>query len=397
MALPGRRFLARARAPRYRRTVAASAREDVGQLLWVGFPSTTASAQLRARLDAGRVGATIVFKRNLVIEKVEAAGFTQEVCDLDALAALTTDLHRRAPDGTPALIAVDQEGGVVQRMRAPATQWPPMRSLEAFAAPGDEQLAEQVGRALGEELRAVGFDIDFAPVLDVHTNPANPIIGDRAFGTEAEGAARRALAFARGLDAAGLLGCGKHFPGHGDTATDSHLELPRIDHAWDRLERVELAPFRRAAEAGLPMLMTAHVVFAALDATVPATLSHAVVTGLLRERLGYRGVIVSDDLDMKAIAAHMGADVAAVAALRAGCDVLLLCRDEANQAAAEGALVRACEHDSDFRARVGEAAARVRAMKQAHAANQARRPAPARAIVGSLAHRQLADRVAGRA
>ena len=372
-------------------------RDDIGQLLWVGFASTTAPPELRARLDAGRVGVSILFKRNLVIEPTTHGGVTVDTIDLDALVELNRDLHRTAPDGTPALIAVDQEGGVVQRMRAPATHWPPMRAHDGFAAPDDETIAEQVGTALGQELRAVGFDIDFAPVLDVHTNPANPIIGDRAFGTEPETAARRALAFARGLDAAGILSCGKHFPGHGDTSTDSHLELPRIDHAWERLERVELLPFQRAAAAKLPMLMTAHVVFAALDATRPATLSEQVITGLLRNRIGYQGVIVSDDLDMKAIAAHMGADVAAVAAIRAGCDVLLLCRDEQHQADAEAALHREAERDSELRRRIGESAARVRAMKKAHVANQARRPAPGRDIVGSFAHRQLADRLAGRA
>ena len=193
-----------------------------------------------------------------------------------------------------------------------------------------------------------------------------------------------------------MLACGKHFPGHGDTATDSHLELPRVDHAWPRLEQVELLPFRRAAAAGLPMIMTAHVVYPALDAARPATLSPAVVTGLLRDQLGYRGVIVSDDLDMKAIAGHMGADVAAVAAIRAGCDVLLLCASEDNQAAAEAALIGEAEHDAELRRQIGEAARRVREMKQRHAATQARRPAASRAAIGSAEHRQLADQLAGR-
>jgi beta-N-acetylhexosaminidase len=371
-------------------------RDDVGQLLWVGFEGTRLPAPLRARLDAGSVGATILFKRNLELEVSPEAGLRQEVCDLDALSALNRELHRAAPDGTMALIAVDQEGGLVQRVRAPATQWPPMRSHDGFSPPDDEDLAARVGRALGDELRAVGFDIDFAPVLDVHTNPANPIIGDRAFGTEPEAVARRALAFARGLDEAGLLACGKHFPGHGDTHTDSHLELPRVDHDRDRLDRVELAPFARAAAAGIPMLMTAHVVYAALDPDRPATLSPAVVTDLLRGRLGYQGVIVSDDLDMRAIADHMGAGEAAVAAVRAGCDVLLLCRDEAHQLAAEAALVREAERDAELRRRIGESAARVRAMKRAHAENQRRRPAPARDVVGSFEHRRLADKLAGR-
>jgi beta-N-acetylhexosaminidase len=373
-------------------------RDDVGQLLWVGFQGTTAPSALRARLDAGAAGATILFKRNLVIDRVAGEGaIAQEVIDLDALVALNRELHRRAPDGTPALIAVDQEGGLVQRVRAPATMWPPMMAHDGLPAGEDERVAEQVGRAIGEELRALGFDIDFAPVLDVHTNPANPIIGDRAFGRDAQTAARRALAFARGLEAAGLLACGKHFPGHGDTDTDSHLELPKVDHAWDRLESVELMPFKLAAQTNLPMIMTAHVVFAALDAKRPATLSEQVVTGLLRGKLGYRGVIVSDDLDMRAIAGQMGVDVAAVQAIRAGCDVLLLCCNEQYQAQAEEALIKAAESDSEFRRRVGESAARVRAMKQAHAANQQAHPALGREIIGSFEHRRLADRLAGRA
>jgi beta-N-acetylhexosaminidase len=363
-------------------------REDVGQLLWVGFAGPEVPAELRARLDAGAYGATILFKRNLV--------YTDELLDVDALVALAAELHRGAPDGTPALIAVDQEGGPVQRVRAPATRWPAMFAHDRLPAPDDETTAEAVGRALGDELRVLGFDIDFAPVLDVHTNPDNPIIGDRAFGRDASTVARRALAFARGLHAAGILACGKHFPGHGDTDTDSHLELPRVDQPWDRLERVELAPFRAAAAARLPMLMTAHVVFAALDPTRPATLSPEVITGLLRDKLGYQGVIVSDDLDMKAIAAHLGAGDAAVRAIRAGCDVLLLCRDERNQLLAEEALIKECERDSAFRAEVGAAAARVRAMKRAHAENQARRPAPGREVIGSPAHQALAARLTSR-
>ena len=357
-------------------------RDDLGQLLWIGFHGTRAPTAVRDRIAAGSVGATILFKRNLV--------FGDAGCDLDALAALTAELHGAAPDGTPALIAIDQEGGTVQRVRAPATVWPPMLAHDTLG--DDEATAAAVGLAMGQELRVLGLDIDFAPVLDIHTNAANPVIGQRAFGTTPDTVARRALAFARGLDEAGILACGKHFPGHGDTTTDSHLELPRIDHAWDRLESVELAPFARAAEAGLPMLMTAHVVFAALDAARPATLSDSVITGLLRERFGYQGVIVSDDLDMKALAG-MGADHAAVAAIRAGCDVLLLCEDEANQAAAEAGLIRAAETDSTLRARISESAARVRAMKRAHVENQLRNPAPPRSIIGNAEHRALAERL----
>ena len=336
---------------------------DIRELLWVGFEDQDVP-------DAG-YGAAVLFKRNLILD-------ANGRCDLDGLAGLCGRLHQRGM-----LVAIDQEGGRVQRIKDPATVWPPMMTL----AGQDATVAEHVGRAVGDELRALGIDIDFAPVLDVHTNPANPIIGDRAFGTDAATVTRQALAFARGLAAAGVLACGKHFPGHGDTSTDSHLELPRIDHDWPRLEAVELAPFAAAHE--LPMIMTAHVVFAALDAERPATLSRAVITGLLRERLGYGGVIVSDDLDMKAIAAEMGVDTAAVAAIRAGCDVVLLCRDRDNQLLAEQGLVKAAETDAELRARIAESAARVRAMKRAHGG-----PLPSRDVIGSAAHRALAARLA---
>ena len=370
--------------------------DDVGQVLWVGFHGTSVPERLRAQIAAAEVGVVVVFKRNLVVQVVQGP-VPQEVVDVAALVELDRALHAAAPAGAPLLVAVDQEGGVVQRVRAPATQWPPMLCLDGHPAPDDEGLAREVGLALGRELAALGFDIDFAPVLDVHTNEQNPIIGDRAFGREAEAVARRALALAAGLAQGGILACGKHFPGHGDTATDSHLELPRLDHAWDRLDAVELLPFRRAAAAGLPMIMTAHVVFAALDGTVPATLSPAVIDGLLRKRLGYGGVIVSDDLDMNAIAAHFGIGDAAVRAIAAGCDALLLCRVEQHQEEARAALVRAGERDSAMRARLGEAAARVRAMKAQHVARRCAEPPRGLEIIGALEHRQLADRLAGRA
>jgi len=363
--------------------------QDIGQLLWVGFSGTSLSPPLAADLEAGRYGATILFKRNLVLTGSE------QRCDLAALSELTADLHRFAPDGSPALIAIDHEGGPVQRVREPATRWPAMMALDRLPVPEDTAMAEQVGYAIGEELRALGIDINFAPVLDVHTNPANPIIGERGFGTDADTVTRRALAFARGLDAAGVLGCGKHFPGHGDTDTDSHLDLPRISHGWDRLNAVELAPFRAAAAAAMPMLMTAHVVFTALDATCPATLSERVVAKLLRAQFGYRGVIVSDDLDMRAISDHLGVERAAVAAIRAGCDVLLLCANPEHQAVAAEALVKACETDDELRRRVAESAARVRAMKTAHVANQARGARPLLDRVGCADHRKLANRING--
>jgi beta-N-acetylhexosaminidase len=367
----------------------ASVGRDVGQLLWVGYDGVEPPAELVERVASGGIGAVILFARNL-----PRAG---DAVDVAALVELIDRLHAAAPIESPLLVAIDQEGGRVQRVREPGTVWPPMLSFERIAAARDVALAEAVGRALGDELAALGIDIDFAPVLDVHTNAANPIIGDRAFAADPARAAARALAFARGLAEAGVLACGKHFPGHGDTSTDSHLELPRVDHPLERLRAVELAPFRRAAEAGIPMIMTAHVVFAALDAARPATLSPAVIRDLLRGELGYRGLVVSDDLDMKAIRDHFGSADAAVGAIAAGCDVLLLCRDPDAQREVADGLVRAARGDPALRARVAEAAAAVVRLKRDRPRVPPATVERARALLGCAAHRRLATELAGAA
>ena len=369
---------------------AAEARKLAGRVLWIGFEGPEADADLLDRLSRGEAGAVVLFRRNLV-HHAPAGGAGDEL-DTGALVALNRDLHQAgARSGHPLLVAVDQEGGRVQRVRRPATRWPPMLRFAAVdgAASAAEELAARVGRAMGDELRAVGFDVDFAPVLDVHTNDDNPIIGDRAFGRTPESVARRAGAFAAGLAQAGILACGKHFPGHGDTDVDSHLELPRLPHDMERLRRVELLPFAMTA-AKLPMIMTAHVVFEAIDPGVPATMSRKVLGGILRGELGFDGVVVSDDLDMKAIADHMGVADGAVAAVDAGCDALLLCRDRGHQDAAFEALVRRAERDATFHARLAEAAGRVAALTE----RLETRPAPpSLSILGTA--QSLADQLAG--
>jgi beta-N-acetylhexosaminidase len=365
---------------------------DVGQILWLGFDGIEPPEALTREIAAGGAGAVILFQRNLRALDGPRQGQT----DIEALVAVTAALHAAAPAaGPPLWIAMDQEGGSVQRVRAPATVWPPMLSFDGLLSEIDDAaLAERIGEALGRELAALGIDVDFAPVLDVHTNPANPVIGKRAFATEPELAARRALALARGLERAGVVSCGKHYPGHGDTDTDSHLALPRLSHDLERLEAVELLPFRRAVAAGIPMIMTAHVVFAALHAAVPATLSRTVITGLLRERMGYGGIIVSDDLDMRAIVAHFGVGDAAVRAIHAGCDALLLCHDLEHQDQARTALIHAGERDSEVRVALDQAAARIRAAKARHQELRASLPRPGLDVIGCAAHQELAARLA---
>jgi beta-N-acetylhexosaminidase len=330
---------------------------ELGRLLWIGFEGTSLDVELEGRLARGEAGGVTLFARNLP----QGSGGT----DLKELAELNSRLHAAgARAGAPLLISVDQEGGRVQRVREPARRWPAMFELAGLPDEEAVRTAREWGAEMGKDLREWGFDIDFAPVLDVHTNSENPIIGDRAFSDQPGAAALRALAFAEGLSAAGIIGCGKHFPGHGDTSTDSHLTLPRLDHDMARLEQVELLPFRRAIDAGIPMIMTAHVVFAALDGSVPATLSPKVVRGLLREKLGYDGVVVSDDLDMKAVADNFGVGEAALMAIVAGCDVLLLCRNREHQEEAREALIAEAEKSAAFRDIIGRAVARVARLRR---------------------------------
>jgi beta-N-acetylhexosaminidase len=228
-----------------------------------------------------------------------------------------------------------------------------------LASKSEPDLLLRVAGLLGLQLRKLGFTLDFAPVLDVHSRAENPVIGDRAFGTDAATVCRMAEPFIEGLQAAGILACGKHFPGHGDTTKDSHFDLPVVERSRQELEAIELPPFRMAARAYIETMMSAHVVYTALDPDVPATLSHAICTDLLRRDVGFEGVLFSDDLEMKAIVDRWGIGEAAVLAVRAGCDALLVCWSEERQEEALAALVRETESSPAFAERVREAYARV--------------------------------------
>jgi beta-N-acetylhexosaminidase len=264
---------------------------------------------------------------------------------------------------------------------------------------GDLRLAERFATALGAELKAVGITLDFAPVLDVHTNPRNPVIGDRALAEKAADVARLGSAIIRALQDSGVAACGKHFPGHGDTSADSHVELPLVEHPPERLREVEFVPFRAAVEAEVASIMTAHVFVPALDERVPATLSRRVVTELLRDELGFEGVIFSDDLEMKAIANHHTVPSAAVMSIEAGCDGLLICGgDHDAQAAALEAIIHAVEAERLPFARVEDALKRQRRMKERFLASPAgTRPLTARAIrqsIGTEEHQAIAGQMA---
>ena len=346
--------------------------EECASLFTVGFNGTEPSREVLELVERG-VSGVILFARN--------------VASAEQVAALVADLKRAAR--RPLLVSIDQEGGRVARLRSPEgfTELPPMRAL---GATGDEALAYEVGALLGRELRAVGVDQDYAPCVDVDTNPANPVIGDRSFSRDAGEVARLGVALMRGLQAVGVAACAKHFPGHGDTSQDSHKDLPRLPHALERLDAVELAPFRALARAGVASVMTAHVVFEALDPRRPATLSPEVMR-LLRERVGFDGCAISDDLEMKAVSEHFPLEEAAPGAIAAGVDALLVCHSAAVQERAIDLVRGAAEKGRIPRERLAEATGRIaRLLRFAGAAPD---PAVARARLRTPVHLALAARI----
>jgi beta-N-acetylhexosaminidase len=356
-------------------------RRDLGQLLIGSVPGLTIPPELRSIARDFDLGGLILFARN-----IEAP---EQVVELSAAAE---ELGR----AMPAWVSVDQEGGRVARLKEPFTTWPPMATL---GRAGSEALAERFARALAAELLAVGITLDYAPVLDIHTNPKNPVIGDRALAEKAADVARLGRVIVRALQGEGVAACGKHFPGHGDTSTDSHFELPVVEHPPDRLRAVEFEPFRAAIEEQVAFIMTAHVLVPSLDETRPATLSPAVVQDVLRDELGFEGVILSDDLEMKAVSAEHRVPDAAVDAIRAGCDGVLVCSGDVElQALTLEALVKAVESGTISTARVDDAFTRLKRAKERFLARD-RRPIGARVrslsvVLGRDDHRAIADEMA---
>jgi len=358
-------------------------RRDIGQFLIGSMPGTTIPVELRSLAREFDLGGVILFGRN-----IEAP---EQVAELSA----ECEALGRA---VPAWVSVDQEGGRVARLKEPFTKWPPMATL-GRAGKQSEALAKRFAKALAEELLAVGITLDYAPVLDIHTNPNNPVIGDRALAERAEDVARLGRVIIRGLQDAGLAACGKHFPGHGDTSTDSHFELPLVEHEPDRLRAIEFEPFRAAIAEHVAFIMTAHVLVPSLDETRPATLSPHVVQKMLREELKFDGVILSDDLEMKAVSTQYAVPEAAVDAVAAGCDAVLVCQGNVDlQARTLEALVKAVESGAIPAKRHDDAAMRLKRAKQVFLSKQRLGPSARiralRGVLGREEHQLVAAEMA---
>lgn len=350
-------------------------KEQIGQLFMVGFTGRTVTKEVAEMVSRYGAGGVILFERNL--------GSPAEIAALtNALQALSKTI--------PLFIAVDQEGGRVCRLKRPFTQFPPAAALgRAFRASHSVRHTYRVGEVIARELKAVGITMDLAPVLDIHTNPKNPVIGDRALGTDPATVSELGLALVAGLQDNGVMACGKHFPGHGDSSEDSHVALPTVEHGIERLSDVEMRPFVHAFRNGLSCLMTAHVLYPKLDDRHPATLSEKIITNILRKTLGYKSLVMTDDLEMRAIEGALPVDEAAVEALRAGVDIPLICHSHEKQVKAWEAVMKAVEGGRLPRTAVAQSAERIKGIKGYFLKNlQPVDPSAAAKIVGCREHQE---------
>ncbi len=358
------------------RLMAMSEETLASRLLCIGFDGETLPADAHSLIARG-VGFAVLFARNVKTP--------------EQVAKLNATIKAAAP--STIAICVDQEGGRVRRLREGFSQVPAMRDIGRVGSRllngnGRSHVAGtingngnvngngkgknghhrtivcEVGSILGKELRAVGFDVNFAPVLDVDTNPTNPVIADRSLARDAREVARLGCEMIAGLQGAGVAACGKHFPGHGDTSVDSHYALPRLNHDLKRLNEIELVPFVAATQAGCESMMTSHIVFTPLDPNLPATLSPIVLDGLLRKQIGFQGVIFTDDMEMKSIANFYDFDESVVRTIEAGSDVVTICHSLDKQHRAIEVIAAAIRSGRLSRDRIDQSIARIDRLHQ---------------------------------
>jgi beta-N-acetylhexosaminidase len=353
--------MASARMATGENTSLAQRKRCAGQRMVIGFEGQAVSNELRNLCQEIQPAGFVLFGRN-VFDPLQVKDLTSE---------LTALCHK---DHTP-FIAVDQEGGRVQRVKTPATVWPPMG-----AAGCHPDRIPELSRAMASELLAMGFNLNFSPVAD-----------DRSFGTNPSDVAKAVTAFIHGHQSEGLVACAKHFPGHGDTQLDSHLALPYVKRSEQSLRETELIPFRAAIQANVGSVMSAHVVYTAFDDTHPATLSHLIIPKILREELAYDGVVFSDDLEMKAIRDHYSVKETVTRATHGTVDILLCCRDGDRQMEFYRELVVAQEHDEKFEALSHQSLQRILSLQ--HRFFSAKRPEKDVAVIGCQAHLELAERL----
>ncbi len=357
--------------------------EKVGQLIMVGFEGTQANEAIETHIRERFVGGVVLFSRNIQSPQ-QTAELTNE---LQRLAGATARQ-------IPLFVGIDQEGGWVIRLKEGATVLP---GNMALGATNSTELAERAGEITAVELAAVGVNLNFAPVMDVSNNPDNPVIGRRSFGESPELVSRLGISYIRGLQRNGVLATAKHFPGHGDTTVDSHFELPTVSHDLERIHALELQPFRAAIDADVAAIMTAHIIYPAFDANRPATLSPTILTDLLRKELGFDGLLITDDMEMKAIDDRYRSGEAAVMAVEAGADIVMVLWTPTKQIEVFDALLSAVKSGRISQARLDQSVERILKSKEAAFDRRFVDPDAVGTTVGREAHQQLAQTIASRA
>lgn len=290
-----------------------SIRELIGQHMLIGISGATLSNDEKKFIVENNISGVVLFARNCIEPK-----------QISQLCAEIQALRHKMKDKAPLFIGIDMEGGRVHRLKPPFTQWPPLKKIGDLDAP---TVAFHFTQRMGAEMLSVGINLDFAPCIDVFTNPKNTVIGDRAISSDPHQVEKMASALIRGFIKSGVLSCIKHFPGHGNTLIDSHEELPVEDADLKRLNEVELIPFKKALRSRVDMVMTSHILFKNIDPKWPVTLSEIFLKKMIREELKYRGLVITDDLDMKALAKHYDKEKIPVRAMQAGADLLLYCNE----------------------------------------------------------------------
>lgn len=321
--------------------------DKIGQMLLVGIDGTEVNGQTQKMIENDKVGGIILYADNIT--------------SLKGMVSLTNGLKRsNAGNAAPLFISVDQEGGKVSRM---PDEYAVIPSNGAVGASGSAGAAEMMGKLLAREVQAAGFNMNFAPVLDINSNPDNPVIGDRSFGSTSAKVTRLGIAEMKGIAGEGVVPVVKHFPGHGDTSVDSHLELPVVDKTAAQLARLEWLPFQAAIQEQADAVMVAHILYPKLDPDRPASLSKVIIGQQLRSGMGFTGVVITDDLTMGAITKNYSLGSAAVDTVLAGSDILLVAHEYSNEQAARNALLAAVKSGKLSEARIDESVTRILSLK----------------------------------
>ncbi len=328
---------------------AMTLQEKVGQLVIVGVEGNSIDEYSTKLIKEYHVGGFILFKRNIQ-DSSQLVNLLNSLKDTNAINSKV-----------PLFLSVDEEGGRVSRLPEELKKLP---TNKVIGARNDSILSYKIGGLLGEALKAFGFNMDFAPVLDINSNPKNPVIGDRSFGAKPELVADLGVQTMKGIQDQGVISVIKHFPGHGDTSVDSHVGLPKVKHGYERLESFELVPFRKAIESGADVVMIAHILLPELDATNPASFSKTVITDLLRTKMNYGGVVITDDFTMGAIVKNYDMAAAAVKSIQAGGDIVLVCHEFKKQEAVVKALLDAVRTGELSEERIDESVYRILSLKE---------------------------------